>query len=155
MSERIVVGVDGTEASRRALMWAIGEAALRGAAVEIVHAWTFPVVPYSDVVTTYQLMADSAERAAVQLLETAEEMARQAGGIEVRGRLVQGEAGAALAAASRGADLLVVGCRGLGAIGRMLLGSVSQHCLHHAQCPVVVVPESWRPADAKCVAAAI
>jgi nucleotide-binding universal stress UspA family protein len=57
----------------------------------------------------------------------------------VRARVVEGNAAQVLLDASDGADLLVVGSRGHGGFTEALLGSVSQHCVHHARCPVVVI----------------
>jgi len=53
--------------------------------------------------------------------------------------VVQGGAGQVLVDAAEGAELLVVGCRGHGGLAEALLGSVSQHCVHHAPCPVVII----------------
>jgi nucleotide-binding universal stress UspA family protein len=57
----------------------------------------------------------------------------------VRALIVEGNAAQVLLDASDGADLLVVGSRGHGGFTEALLGSVSQHCVHHAHCPVVVI----------------
>jgi nucleotide-binding universal stress UspA family protein len=54
--------------------------------------------------------------------------------------LVEGQPADALCAEAEGAELLVVGSRGLGGFHGLLVGSVSQQCVHHAPCPVVVVP---------------
>jgi nucleotide-binding universal stress UspA family protein len=62
-------------------------------------------------------------------------------GVEVRGELVEGPPARALLEHARTADLLVVGSRGLGGFRSLLLGSVSQQVVHHAPCPVVVVPD--------------
>jgi nucleotide-binding universal stress UspA family protein len=58
--------------------------------------------------------------------------------------VVEGPPGEVLLSASEGADLLVVGSRGHGTIVGILLGSVSQHCAHHAHCPVVIIPNPER-----------
>ncbi|GAA4990113.1 hypothetical protein GCM10025734_16780 [Kitasatospora paranensis] len=63
----------------------------------------------------------------------------EAPSVEVRERLVRGNAADVLLAAAEGADLLVVGSRGRGTFARALLGSVSQRCAMHAPCPVVIV----------------
>jgi nucleotide-binding universal stress UspA family protein len=68
-----------------------------------------------------------------------------AGDIRIERRVVEGAAAAVLVEESRGADLLVVGSRGHGGFAQLLLGSVSQQCAHHAECPVVIVrPRSGR-----------
>lgn len=67
------------------------------------------------------------------------EVEDEAEGVEIEQRVVQGSAGGALVEAARDADLLVVGSRGHGGFVGLLLGSVSQQCVHHAPCPAVVV----------------
>jgi nucleotide-binding universal stress UspA family protein len=62
-----------------------------------------------------------------------------AGDVEIERRVIEGAAAAVLVEESRGADLLVVGSRGHGGFAQLLLGSVSQQCAHHAECPVVIV----------------
>lgn len=137
-SGRIVVGVDGSEASLRALEWATGQAQRTGSVLEIVCCWVFPatLAPYGlppapadyEVVTT-KIMQDAVAKATE---------------LDPDVRLephVENEAPAlALVHASAGADLLVVGSRGLGGFASLLMGSVSQYCAHHAECPVLVVP---------------
>jgi nucleotide-binding universal stress UspA family protein len=59
--------------------------------------------------------------------------------VPVTGRLVEGNAAAALVEASREADLLIVGSRGLGGFSGMLLGSVSAQLAHHARCPLLII----------------
>ncbi len=70
------------------------------------------------------------------------EVAGPASPVEIRSEVVEGNPAAALLAASAGAELLVVGSRGHGGFVEALLGSVSQHCVHHAPCPVVIIRDS-------------
>ncbi len=144
----IVVGVDGSEPSRRALDWAIGEACRRHVPLTLVHAWRFGVRP------TDPHAADATRqigRAAQHLLDLEIAHARAAG-VEARGELVFEGAARALIERSAGAVLLVVGSRGRGAVASTLLGSVSQACVRHARCPVVVVPDVVATAGASLVA---
>jgi nucleotide-binding universal stress UspA family protein len=135
---RIVVGVDGSERSLLALRWAVDEARLRGAEVEAIHAWTYPVVGGLPV-TPVMVDLEGIERDARQVLD--ESVAKvDAGDVAVEGVLVRGGAAHALIDRAQGADLLVVGSRGLGGFTGLLLGSVSQQVVHHAPCPVVVIP---------------
>jgi nucleotide-binding universal stress UspA family protein len=150
MSERIIVGVDGSDGARVALEWAVGEARLRGARLVAVHTWQMPPVgagaadPFGTGAAAFNpsLDADLMERVeagAKQLLER-EIAAVDTSSIEVE-RLVEARSAAdALLDAARGADLLVVGTRGHGGFKGLLLGSVSQQASHHAPCPVVIVP---------------
>jgi nucleotide-binding universal stress UspA family protein len=134
----IAVGVDGSETSKRALRWALDEAQLRQATVRAVHAWQYPVseawagVP----VNIYDVLEESAQE---QLASIVDEVAgHDAKGVEQV--VVIGAAAGALLDSSRDAELLVLGSRGLGGFKGLLLGSVSQQCVHHATCPVVVIP---------------
>jgi nucleotide-binding universal stress UspA family protein len=135
----IVVGVDGSEHARRALLWAIDEAKLRGASVHLVHSWRFPPpVPLPDG----GLAPADFEAVAKGVLDDATALVPE--GIAVRKEIATDHAAHALIRASAGADLLVVGARGLGGFTGLLLGSVSEQVVHHAHCPVVVVPHEDR-----------
>jgi nucleotide-binding universal stress UspA family protein len=143
MSEqhRIVVGVDGSGSSKAGLAWAVGQAERTDASVEAVIAWEYPIsfagAPYVPIgALTIPDFADSAE----QLLNAAiSETVDPSGPVKVSAITREGNAARVLLAAAEGADLLVVGSRGHGGFTEALLGSVSQHCVHHAQCPVVIV----------------
>ncbi len=138
-TERIVVGVDGSETSRTALCWALDEARLRSAAVEVVHAWRMPHLDgYHDGVVDPH--PGRFERDARQLLDRMVGEADTDGEPAVEPILVCDGAAPALLDMAKGADLLVVGSRGRGGFAGLLLGSVSQQVVHHAPCPVVVIP---------------
>lgn len=135
---RIVVGVDGSESSHRALEWAVDEARLRHATVEAVHAWTYSPLgtsPYHPSVLDPSMM----ERIAHEVLDEAI-AAVDTSGVTVSKSLVCDGAATALLEEGKGADLLVVGSRGRGGFAGLLLGSVSQQIVHHARCPVVIIP---------------
>lgn len=108
--------------------------------MEVVHAWEPPPiygpVPGSDPYDPATL-EDAAHRLVDDVIGPA-----PAGpaALEVRRTVVAGGPAAALLDAANGADLVVVGRRGLGGFGRLLLGSVSEQVVHHAPCPVVVLP---------------
>ena len=130
---RIVVGVDGSRWSRKALEWAANEAKLRGDSLEAVIAWHFPPQSYP------ALPAYDYEGAAGETLDRELDAVVGPGAADVVRRVEGGFAAQVLIEASGGADLLVVGSRGHGEFVGMLLGSVSRHCTAHAHCPVVVV----------------
>jgi nucleotide-binding universal stress UspA family protein len=135
--QRIVVGVDGSSPSKQALRWALKQAELTGAAVEAVHAWH---IPSTNGWTPMFDLAEGLSKAGERVLaDTVAEVAGDRPAVTVRTRLVEGNAAAALIQAAKGADLLVLGCRGHGGFVGALLGSVSQHCVQHATCPVVVI----------------
>lgn len=132
----IVVGVDGSPGGQVALRWAIRQARISGAQLHAVTAWevsaAYGYVPmYADV----DLEGDARKQQDDALAEVADLTV----GVEVVPRVVRGHAADALLDASRGAEMLVVGSRGHGTFTGTLLGSVSQHCVQHATCPVVVV----------------
>lgn len=142
MSGRIVVGVDGSKGARAALTWALDEARLRGAALDVVHAWhgPAPVVsgPYG-AAPVDETSVDTARRAAESVLEH-QLQAVDVEGVEVEPLLPSAGPAEALVDIAKGADLLVVGTRGRGGFTGLLLGSVSQQVSHHAPCAVVIVP---------------
>ena len=132
---RIVVGVDGSPASIRALKWALDQAALTGAAVEAINAWQYPQVLGSQAPAIGFNFSANAK----QILQNAVESVGAS--IEsVTTRTVLGHPVQVLVDASEGADLLVVGSRGHGGFVGMLLGSVSGQVSTYAQCPTVIVP---------------
>jgi nucleotide-binding universal stress UspA family protein len=139
---RVVVGVDGSPSSAAALAWAIAEGAARGAAVEVIHAWEPPLL-YGPVAGVAGYEGAAVEDAGERLLREMVERATEAAGAAppaVERTVATGGAASSLLDVAKAADLLVVGRRGLGGFGRLLLGSVSDHVARHAPCPVVVVP---------------
>ncbi|BCB83042.1 universal stress protein [Phytohabitans suffuscus] len=133
---RIVVGVDGSEASKDALRWAVRQAQLTGASVDAVIAWEFPAYYYG------WAPAEALDLSAVtrEALRTAvDEALGEERTVAVRELVVEGNPARVLIDAVKDASLLVVGSRGHGGFAGALLGSVSQHCAQHATCPVVVV----------------
>ncbi len=143
---RIVVGIDGSGASERALRWAADQAVLAGAVLDVVHAWlpAYPLVAH-DLFEDQALLEDTAHR---QLLDAVARVRAEVHGLSgIRERLELEHPATALLAAAEGADLLVVGTRGRGGFAGLLLGSVSQRCLTHAPCPVAVVPPTGSDGD--------
>jgi nucleotide-binding universal stress UspA family protein len=133
----IVVGVDGSSASKAALRWALEEARRRSTRVRAVAAWEFPAyygfsggMPHPDF----------AEMIGKTLSDTVHEViGYHQPDVEVLETVAAGHPAQALVDASAVATLLVVGSRGHGAFAGTLLGSVSQQCAQRAHCPVVVV----------------
>jgi nucleotide-binding universal stress UspA family protein len=142
--ERIVVGIDGSETSQRALRWALDEGRRRQAVVEVVHAWHAsytaayaygygmpPIDPQIDEDTARQTIDRAVDAEDCTGLPTPVDRITRC---ESAAQLILGTA--------KGADLVVVGSRGHGGFAGLLLGSVSQQVAHHASCPVVIVPAS-------------
>lgn len=134
---RVVVGIDGSPSSLGALEWAARQAEMTGAVLEAVSSWEWPTAvgwAAAPVPEDYQ-PAEDAQR----LLDEALGPVRAAHpGVEIRATVVEGHPAPVLVEASRDADLLVVGSRGRGQFAGMLLGSVSEHCVGSAHCPVLV-----------------
>lgn len=130
---RIVVGVDGSPPSMRALAWAAAEAQLRGAILLIVHAdWARTAALEAlapGMLTFEQAVLDRALTKARAL----------APNVQVTGQLYEPPAAEALIEASDGAEMLVVGSRGLSGLKELTMGSVSSECAHHARCPVAII----------------
>jgi nucleotide-binding universal stress UspA family protein len=141
MTERIVVGVDGSETAKLATRWAAREARLRGATLELVTAWEVAPVAYGyGYVAIPEEFLEGLVKGAEDTMAAAVEVVRaEAPDAEVQTKVVEGPAARVLLEEAEGADLLVVGCRGLGGFRELVLGSVSQQCAHHAPCPVLIV----------------
>ena len=139
----IVVGVDGSEGSKTALRWALAEARLRQTSVEAVYAWSFPSASaYAWAPAFDQETLDSFRAMAKQVLdETVSEVAGEPAGVEIKRTAIEGAPGSVLVEKGKGAELLVVGSRGLGGFRELVLGSIGHQCAHHAPCPVVIVPQ--------------
>jgi nucleotide-binding universal stress UspA family protein len=138
---RIVVGVDGSPSSRAALRWAARQAGLTGGTVEAVIAWQIPAsaTGYGFAPISVETCSYLEENAKKTLEETIEDVVGPERNPSVHSVVVQAYPAQALLDLSANADLLVVGSRGHGGFAGALIGSVSQHCVHHAQCPVVVI----------------
>jgi nucleotide-binding universal stress UspA family protein len=137
----IVVGIDGSDESKDALRWAVDEAKAHGAKVLALHAWQVPLapagitpVPRLDLVERVDDIREAAKALVAQVVE-------EVGGgsdVEIEARVVEGPPAPSLIEAAQDADLLVVGSRGHGGFTGLLLGSISQYCVTHAPCPVLV-----------------
>jgi len=140
----IVFGVDDSEEAKAALRFAVDEAKLRQATLRAIHTWHFNsylgAAAIEGSYTGFSGELEERQRAAEAALDAMlREVEAETGAMQLERRVVEGSPAAALVEESRGADLLVVGSRGLGGFAGLLLGSVSQQCAHHAACPVVIV----------------
>jgi nucleotide-binding universal stress UspA family protein len=140
----IVMGVDGSDHSRRALIWAMQQAAQQQVPLTVLTVRPDPVRPATGIywgVHAYpedthnpdvarKAIQEMVEQARIEIGETAP---------EVTVNVVTGDPAEELVKASRDADLVVVGSRGNGGFASILMGSVSSKVTHHAACPVVVI----------------
>ncbi len=134
-SDRVVVGVDGSPASLEGLEWALRYASLNKSDVEVVAAWNWHVnVSLAPIAPDF-----TPEINREQMLDCLIQQKRaEHPDLHIDGRVVQGNAASVLEDASKGAALLVIATRGHGKLVGFLLDSVSEHCVTHARCPVLV-----------------
>lgn len=132
----IVVGVDGSEGGRHALRWAVTEGQRTGAAVEAVTAWTWDGSRYG--ATGPRIERELAEQ--VSRHELAAVLADVGLSSPVAREVVQGDPVRVLLDAARHARMLVLGSHGNSRFHHAVLGSISEKCVRHATCPVVVIP---------------
>lgn len=142
----VVVGADGSACSLSAVRAAAAEAVERGRPLRIVHAYIWPSLgaatgPGIDGPSDMGMRV-TAERL---LAEAVTEAEKAAPGVHAKAILVDGAAGPVLLSESGNAVVLVIGDRGLGGFGSLLLGSVALHTTAHAACPVLVVRGTGRP----------
>ncbi|MBG0561521.1 universal stress protein [Actinoplanes aureus] len=136
----IVVGVDGSAGSRRALAWAAAEAAHHGTDLVVVNVWEHTLLPPAGSVSVSErFVPDPSQRTADDLLQVIKEELGDQPPVLVQPVVKQGRPAKVLIEESQGADLLVVGQRGHGGFAGLVLGSVSQHVAAYAKCSVTVV----------------
>ena len=137
--QRIVVGVDGSPSSSKALEWALGQAVLTGGTIDAVCAWHYPssfgvMAPDS---TDYRALAEETLTKAITAARNADPDDYAA--VPIRPIAVKAPPARALLDQAQHASLLVVGFRGHGGLTEALLGSVTQHLAHHAPCALVII----------------
>jgi nucleotide-binding universal stress UspA family protein len=137
---RVVVGIDGSELSVDATKVAFEEASLRRAGLTLLHAWNTPSYPNSGIALPDRLDLEEAHSDELRAMaETVAGLGEKYPDVHVEQRLRQGRPAKALAEASRGAELVVVGSRGHGGFASLVLGSTSRSLLHHTFAPVLIV----------------
>ena len=153
----IVVGVDGSPPSRVAVDWAAREASSRGLPLTLIYVAPSPIIAPS--ISEPRELAERVEEHGREVLRDAQSLVEEAidgsTAIPVETELVSAAVLPTLIDRSKDADMIVVGCRGLGALRQRLLGSVSSGLVHHAHCPVAVIhdedPLMPQPAKAPVV----
>ena len=140
---RVVVGVDGSRDAASALRRAVHEARLRGADLDVVHVVAAPSVLADPVL----FPPPSRQELHARGLEVIDETlaGTDVGGLEIERIAMIGHAARVLCDVAKGAELLVVGARGLGGFRGLLVGSVTHQVVAHAPCPVLVVVPEGRP----------
>jgi nucleotide-binding universal stress UspA family protein len=129
---RVVVGIDSSGPARRALHVAAGEALLRGAELDVIHAvqWDQLHEPQLIAPVTRHLVSWTKELVGQELAES---------GVAGHALVVNGNPADALVRHSANADLLVLGSRGHNPLATLVVGSTSDYCARHAECPVMIV----------------
>ena len=141
LADTIVVGHDGSKDGDAAFEVALGLAARLGCPMRLVRAWSVETAPHGTLMAGGYVSSLAEASASIALVLERDAASRRAEHPDVHIDFLArfGQAGAVLIAASSGALMLVVGGRGRGGIASMLLGSVSEQCVRHAHCPVLVV----------------
>ena len=138
--KKIVVGVDGSDSSKAALVWALRQARLTGAPLQVVMAWDYPLTyGWMVVPEGIDLGADAASELEQIVKEVTEAENAAEPAVEITTSVIQGHPAVALMTEAENAALVVVGSRGQAKFAGMLLGSVSEHLSTHAPCPVLIV----------------
>ena len=136
----ILVGVDGSDSSHKAMAWAAAEAADHGADLVVMNVWEHTLMPPAGSVSVSEhYVPDPSQRTAEDLRGEITDVLGDNPPVVVQPRLKQGNPAKVLIEESADADLLVVGTRGHGGFRGLVLGSVSQHVAAYARCPVTVV----------------
>ncbi|MHA7145083.1 universal stress protein [Arthrobacter sp. TmT3-37] len=148
----VVVGYDGSDGAKRAVLWAARYASAAQLRLVVVHCWVWPLFTH-DLGPVTGVQDSGLRREAEKLADEGRDLAAEAEPhLDVRRRLIVGLPAGNLTALSQQASLLVTGTRGLGGFAGLLVGSVSFHLASSASCPVVVVREARADHDAVLVA---
>ncbi|WP_190216177.1 universal stress protein [Streptomyces griseosporeus] len=145
MVRTVVVGLDGLHESRAAAEWAAREATLRGAPLRIVHVWE----PMPEPLAQAHLLGKETEAHWRERIprEAADSIKLHHPGLDVTLEQISGRAGEVLPQAAEGAEMLVLGSRGMSGVGGFLIGAVGQAVIAHTDVPVVLVRAGEQATD--------
>ncbi len=138
----ILVGVDGSASSRKALQWAVDEAALRNTGVQVLHAYRTEYIYYMDLPVVAQVIPRfdkeaSAKMVVQEVVDSVDNPDNVAIDIEF---INSGNPAGELIDRSEQNELIVLGSRGLGGLAGLLLGSVTHKVVQHSKCAVTIIP---------------
>lgn len=135
----VVVGIDGSEQSSKALAWAAEEARLRGACLRVVRAWNLPTYSLGYSGLSAVVFGDAPKLTAEEVEHQITEVLGFGPPVPIERVIELAQPANLILESAKGADLVVVGSRGRGGFAGLILGSVSLQVVHHAKCPVTVV----------------
>jgi len=139
----IIVGIDGSARSHKALEWAVREAGIRDATLTVLTVQPAVAGFFSTAVADqddYDLMERARKAALVETEEVLDQVGDDSHPTSVAVQAVFGVPAEEMLKATADAGMIVVGSRGAGGFTKLLLGSVSSYVIHHGTCPVVVIP---------------
>lgn len=148
----IGVAFDGSPEARLALEQAAAIATELGARLRALHVIAPPVVPSGVAAAGADLLGMQEELEARARARIGEALDRVAPDVQASGEAVTGPPATLLEDLTAAADLVVIGSRGWGTLRRVVLGSTSDRVIHHAQCPVMVVPRGAAEAETRSTA---
>lgn len=134
--QNLLVGVDGSESSKRALHWAAKEANLRNASLIILVSWSTPNLGYGGYLTAIEELEREAQSSLDQATKA---VSAEFPALVIEGRVVEGNAAIRLIEAADEVDLVIVGSRGHGGFASLMLGSVSGQLAHHCPKPLAII----------------
>lgn len=134
----VVVGIDGSEAAKKAIAYAAEEASRRRVPLTAVYAWMPPLTPGLEYLWSEELVESQRAAAEEAIAIGVAGLSQRYPDLQVNREIIQAAPVAALVQVAEEADLLVVGSRGRGALSRLLLGSVSHGVIQALPCPVIV-----------------
>lgn len=143
----LLIGHDGSEFSDSALTWTLELAERLGTHVTVVRAWVLTTAPRPKTWSPGYMppLVDFEEATVEKLTADVAQLVAEHPDVRVSHQAVHGRPASILVEGSERADMLVVGPRGLGGFRGLVLGSVSEQCVRHAKCPVVVVHDRGEP----------
>jgi nucleotide-binding universal stress UspA family protein len=135
---RIILPVDGSESSSRAVKDALRLAKQTGVDVTAIHVMEYPYIASVDSVSTYSDLIEIMKKQGNNVLETVQKQGLKLG-VRVKTKLVEGIPDDQIIKEAKKKDLIVMGCKGRTALSRVLVGSVCEKVIHHSKSPVMVI----------------
>jgi nucleotide-binding universal stress UspA family protein len=136
--QRIVLAVDGSDGSTRAVRRALSLARETGADVTAIHVMEFPYLASTDLNYTYPDILEIMKKRGYEVLDEVKKQGSKLG-VHVKTKLVEGIPDDQIIKEAKKDDLIVMGCKGRTALSRILVGSVCEKVLHHSKSPVMVI----------------